>query len=57
MPTLSTGLKTLDVLKINTSEELVGVIDDVIRKIPELTFFDASPVMKNAATGNLRHGR
>jgi hypothetical protein len=47
MPTLSTGLKTLDVLKINNSEELVGVIDDVIRVIPEMPFFDATPVPRN----------
>ncbi len=47
MPTISTGLKSLDVLRINNSEELVGIIDDVIKKVPELGFFDASPMTKN----------
>ncbi len=47
MPTISTGLKSLDVLRINNSEELVGVIDDVIKKNPEMGFFDASPISKN----------
>lgn len=36
-----------DVLKINNSEELVGLIDDVIVDIPEMQFFAASPVAKN----------
>lgn len=47
MPVIPTGLKSLDVLKINNSEELIGVIDDVIRDIPELQFFDASPITRN----------
>ena len=47
MPTISTGLKSLDVLKINNSEQLVGVIDDVIKVIPELQFFDAAAVTRN----------
>jgi hypothetical protein len=34
-------------LRINNSEELVGVIDDVIRVIPELGFFDAAAVKRN----------
>ena len=36
-----------DVIKINNSEELVGVIDECIGVIPELQFFGASPVTKN----------
>lgn len=35
-----------DVLKINNSEELVGVINDVVKEIPELQFFAASPVAR-----------
>ena len=34
-------MTSADVLKINNSEELVGVIDDVVKEIPELQFFAA----------------
>lgn len=37
-----------DVLKINNSEELVGLIEDVVKDIPEINFFAASPVQKNS---------
>ena len=40
-------MTSLDVLKINNSEELIGLIDDVVQEIPELQFFGASPVAKN----------
>lgn len=40
-------MTSLDVLKINNSEELIGLIDDVVQEIPEMTFFGASPVAKN----------
>lgn len=40
-------MTSADVIKINNSEELVGVIDEVIKTIPELGFFGASPVQKN----------
>lgn len=40
-------MSSADVLKINNSEELVGVIDEVIQGIPELGFFGASPVTRN----------
>lgn len=38
---------TSDIIKLNNSEELVGVIDEVIAEVPELQFFGASPVNKN----------
>ncbi len=45
------GLMTsADVLKINNSEELVGLIEDVVQEIPEIGFFGASPVTKNSYT-------
>ena len=47
MPPISTGQKTLDVLKINNSEELVGLIDDATKRIPEISFFDASGIKRN----------
>ncbi|MCL2710450.1 MAG: hypothetical protein FWE95_06190 [Planctomycetaceae bacterium] len=47
MPSVSTGQKSIDVLKINNAEELVGLIDDAIKTIPEMGFFDASPVTRN----------
>lgn len=40
-------MTSADVLKVNNSEELIGVIDDVVKEIPELRFFAASPVTKN----------
>ena len=40
-------LTSTDVLKINMSEELFGVINEVIQENPELSFFGASPVTKN----------
>jgi hypothetical protein len=47
MPAIATGLKSIDVLKINNAEPLIGVIDDAIKHIPELGFFDASPISRN----------
>jgi hypothetical protein len=44
---ISTGLKSIDVLKINNAEHLVGLIDDVTKHIPEMGFYDASPVIRN----------
>lgn len=41
-------MTSTDVLKINNSEELVGLIDDVVKDIPEINFFAASPVQKNS---------
>lgn len=41
-------LTTTDVLKVNNSEELVGLIDEVIKTNPEVTYFQASPVSKNS---------
>jgi len=35
-----------DVLKINNSEELVGLIDECIVEFPEIRFFEASPIEK-----------
>lgn len=40
-------MTSADVLKISNSEELVGVISEVIQGIPELGYFGASPVTKN----------
>jgi hypothetical protein len=40
-------LTTNDILKINNSEEIVGVISEVIQGIPELGYFGASPVTRN----------
>lgn len=37
-----------DVLKIHNSEELIGLIDEVIQTIPELDYFVASPVGKTS---------
>lgn len=41
-------MTSTDVLKINNSEELVGLIEDVVQEIPEINFFAASPVQKNS---------
>lgn len=41
-------MTSADVLKINNSEELVGMIDEVVAEIPEMKFFGASPVKRNA---------
>lgn len=41
-------LTSSDVLKVNNSEELVGLIDEVIHVIPEVNYFGASPVTKNS---------
>lgn len=40
-------MTSADILKVNNSEELVGVIYEVIKTIPELGFFGASPVQRN----------
>lgn len=37
-----------DVLKINNSEELIGLVDEVITAIPEMQYFGASPVGKTS---------
>ena len=42
-------MTSTDVLKINNSEELVGLIEDVVKDIPEINFFAASPVQKTLA--------
>lgn len=47
MPTLPTGLTSIDVLKINNSEEIIGLVDDAVKTVPELGFFNASPITKN----------
>jgi hypothetical protein len=47
MPSISTGQKSIDVLKINNAEPLIGVIDDALKHVPELSFFDASPIKRN----------
>lgn len=41
-------MTSTDVLKINNSEELVGLINDAVAEIPEIGFFGASPVSKNS---------
>lgn len=41
-------LTTSDVLKVNNSEEIVGLIDEVIKTNPEVTYFSASPVIRNS---------
>ena len=41
------NMTSADVLLINKSEALVGIITEVIQKIPELNFFSASPVKRN----------
>ena len=40
-------MNSADVLKINNSEQIVGVISEVIQSVPELGYFQASPVQKN----------
>jgi hypothetical protein len=47
MTSISTGQKSIDVLRINNSEAIVGLIDDAIKANPELEFFDASPIKRN----------
>jgi hypothetical protein len=37
----------MDLIALNNSEELVGVINDVIKDTPELVFFNASPIQRN----------
>ena len=48
MPAITTGVTSLDVLKINNSEEIVGAIMDCIKRHPEMEYFQASPVSRNA---------
>jgi hypothetical protein len=48
MPAITTGATSLDVLRINNSEAIVGAIDDSIKTVPELHYFEASPVIRNA---------
>jgi hypothetical protein len=48
MPAITTGATSLDVLKINNSEEIIGAIDDAIKTVPELQYFEASPVIRNS---------
>ncbi|MBQ6828484.1 MAG: hypothetical protein IJO46_10765, partial [Thermoguttaceae bacterium] len=50
-------MTTADVLQVNNSEELIGLINEVIEEVPEMQFFAASPVKKNSyytltCTGN-----
>lgn len=40
-------MNSSDILKVNNAEELVGLIDEVLQYIPEMGFFNASPVIKN----------
>jgi len=40
-------MQSVDVLKINNSEELFGIINEVITLNPELNWYAASPVKKN----------
>jgi hypothetical protein len=48
MPAIITGATSLDVLRMNNSEEIIGAIDDAIKTISELGYFQASPVIRNA---------
>jgi hypothetical protein len=48
MPAITTGATSLDVLKINNSEAIIDAIDAVIKTIPEMQYFEASPVIRNA---------
>lgn len=41
------NMTSADVLKINQSEALIGVVTEVLQTIPELNFFAASPVKRN----------
>lgn len=41
-------LTTADVLKINASEELAGLIDEAVKSNPEIAYFAASPITKNS---------
>ena len=41
-------MTSTDVLKINNSDELIGVVNDVVQEIPEIGFFAASPVQRNS---------
>lgn len=41
-------LTTSDILKINASEELAGLIDETIVSVPELGYFAASPITRNS---------
>ncbi|MDR1383322.1 MAG: hypothetical protein LBJ67_05695 [Planctomycetaceae bacterium] len=36
-----------DILKVNMSEELLGVVNDAVKSIPEIGFFQASPCIRN----------
>src|SRR5215469_16892341 len=47
MPSISTGQLSLDVLKINNAEPLIGLIDDAIKHIPEMGFYNASTITRN----------
>ena len=41
-------LNSADILKINASEELAGLIDECIKSNPELGYFAASPITRNS---------
>lgn len=41
-------LTTSDILKINASEELGGLIDEAVKSNPELGYFAASPITRNS---------
>jgi hypothetical protein len=36
-----------DILKVNMSEELLGVVNDAVKTVPEIGFFEASPCLRN----------
>lgn len=42
------SMTSLDVLKINNSEEIIGIIDECIQSVPEFNYFSASPVQRNS---------
>ena len=41
-------LTTSDILKINASEELGGLIDECVKSNPEIAYFAASPITRNS---------
>ncbi len=45
---MAAKLSSADVVAINSAEEIVGIIVELSKKIPELGFFAASPVMKTS---------
>lgn len=39
---------TLDIIKLNNSEQIIGAVEECVKSIPELQFFEASPVIRNS---------